>query len=96
MHLLRKYFCLTKEFVYCNCSSIKVKVLKFRVDLPFIFFLDSDFGAMLTDSGNWKPKVSATRLNLHKSQATKAYCHIVPTGLVAFFLRKGGEGGGGI
>ena len=60
----------------------------FAIDLPFQFFLDRDFGAVLNGVTKPETKVSATIRNFRKSEATKAFCRLNTMGLVAFFVER--------
>ena len=57
----------------------------FVSDLPFQFFLDRDFRAVLNGVTKAETEVSAL-CTFRKSEATKTCCRLNPTGLVAFFV----------
>ena len=60
----------------------------FVSDLPFQFFLDRDFRAVLNGVTKPETEVSATIRNFRKSEATKACCRLNAMGLVAIFVER--------
>ena len=60
----------------------------FVSDLPFQFFLDRDFKAVLNGVAKAETEVSATISNFRKSEATKTCCRLNALGLVAFFVER--------